>query len=298
MITIVSEEKLKATQASSQAATKCAFIGGSGRSGTSILAHIFANHPDVLYFAEPRFLIDRGGVSDLVQGRIPLNEFLLNMMNTFNQKLQASLKISRIEHPEEIYSSNVMQSLIRESFNGTGNINGSLNKFLNRLFQHGVEACNKKYWLEKTPHTVTIVDVLHTIFSEMKYIHIIREPKDVACSMFRKNWGPNNSSEFVPYYHQIMNAAMKAKNQVQQENYCVVSLENLMIRPREIMRYLFDFAQFPTSDDQINTWTMNLDPEKAHIDRWKKELDPKSIQLIEDGCVDNYEYWKSEEMQI
>jgi hypothetical protein len=46
------------------------FIGGRGRSGTSILGHLFMAHPDVCYFAEPRFLIDRGGLNDLLPGWI------------------------------------------------------------------------------------------------------------------------------------------------------------------------------------------------------------------------------------
>lgn len=50
---------------------------------------------------------------------------------------------------------------------------------------------NKRRWLEKTPDNIAAISFLNTIFPDAKYIHVVRDGRDVACSSYkcRDSWG-------------------------------------------------------------------------------------------------------------
>ena len=62
------------------------FVGGSGRSGTSIIGRLLNFHPDLLYFSEPRLFNDPGGVVDLALGKTSLDDFKKKMLDVYREK--------------------------------------------------------------------------------------------------------------------------------------------------------------------------------------------------------------------
>ena len=58
------------------------FVGGTGRSGTTVTARIIGAHPAYDDFPiEVRFLTDPGGLCDVVEGRTPPRRFDTRMRN-------------------------------------------------------------------------------------------------------------------------------------------------------------------------------------------------------------------------
>ena len=126
--------------------------------------------------------------------------------------------------------------------------------------------------MEKTPHTVMITHFLYAMFPDMKYIHVVREPKDIYCSLLKQTWGPKQVDDFVKWYCYIMKVAYTAQSKIPEANYYVASFDNLVENTCEVVRDVLAFTSIKSSEEIINTCASQLRPELVHIDRWRQVL--------------------------
>ena len=165
--------------------------------------------------------------------------------------------------------------------------------FVGRLFNEGLAAKGGKRWAEKTPLTITMADKLHQLFPDLYYFHIIREPKDIYCSMLRQNWGFKNVESFVKHYNAVMLKARVAMKKIPHSQYHVVSIESLTINPNTIFRGLLDITGLPYTEELLPKLTFQVTPMSANKDRWKDELSIEEGMQIDEGCNKTYEFWSS-----
>ena len=269
------------------------FIGGSGRCGTSILASLFGVHPDVLYFPEPRFLINPGGLNDFLHQRIDFRVFKHNLVHEFRTVLINGLKGLGYAEAPEVYTIEKTEEVIDCHFSGDGPLLVQAANFIQGLFGLGFSAWHKKIGAEKTPHTILMADTLYAMFPGMKYYHILREPKDVCASMMVQSWGPNSPEEFIFYYNKLMRVANEARTRIPAGNYFVVSLETLIDEPLECTTAVFDFAGISSSEALIRRWLDLIEVKSAHVDRWKSALSESEAKAIERYCYPLYHEWRS-----
>lgn len=50
----------------------------------------------------------------------------------------------------------------------------------------------KPMWGDKTPHYILKLNQLVNLYPNAKYLYIVRDGRDVALSLLKKPWGPNN----------------------------------------------------------------------------------------------------------
>lgn len=67
----------------------------------------------------------------------------------------------------------------------------ALGKAINEIFTAHARARGKELWVEKTPNHALDIPLLHAMFPRAKYLHLVRDGRDVACSTYngRKQWG-------------------------------------------------------------------------------------------------------------
>lgn len=269
------------------------FLGGTGRSGTSVLGNVFASSEETVYFSEPRFLSDRGGLPDYLYGNISFDVFSANMIDSFRPRLIAGLSEKGFTEAARIYSPITVSALLDGTLGSPvlGKIRAA-QAFVNRLFGLMLKETGRKYWVEKTPHTIAHVDMLYRLFPNMRYIHIIREPKDVYASMLTVYWGVKNAKEFVAVYRRLMQQAYRPLKYIPKKNYLVVSLEGLVRDKIEVLRCIVDFAEIPFTDEQLVQAAQVVDRQTAHIGRWKDEISVQDAALVDKGCQRLYWVWK------
>ncbi len=140
-------------------------------------------------------------------------------------------------------------------------IGETFSKILNSYAQ----AKGKKRWLEKTPDHITEIPFLIKLFPNSKYIHIIRDGRDVACSSYKEKdvWGKNLN--FGNNQRKIRNTGLNALRRWccwitqfekwQQEyklDVCQIRYEDLVKEPRYILEKVLDFIDEPWSEDVLN----------------------------------------------
>ena len=119
------------------------FIGGCGRSGTTLLREMINRHPAIACGPETAFLCD--------------------IINPRRVATEWSLK------PREV------EQMARSA--------PSLVAFCERFFRAHAEREQKPRWADKTPRNVRALPKILSAFPYAKFVHCVRDGRDVACSL-------------------------------------------------------------------------------------------------------------------
>lgn len=130
------------------------------------------------------------------------------------------------------------------------------------LLQRYAERRGKARWVEKTPNQITEIPLLHRLFPDARYLHVVRDGRDVACSSFveRRSWGPDlvNGGERIA--NTRLHALERWHRWVDQferwrEDYRLpvhtVRYEDLVHAPRGELQRILDFFGEPWSDEVL-----------------------------------------------
>lgn len=147
-----------------------------------------------------------------------------------------------------------------------------------------------KIVVEKNPRHVVRVPFVKSIFPEAKIIHIVRDGRDVSCSLKSglcgKTWAhvrPPRWREIeqnyqgvvrcAHAYHDIMNIAIKDLKDI---DHLQVKYEDLVVDPLKIARQIFNYIGLPLDEKVINfTKKIQNDMKDSYVARnqlrWYKE---------------------------
>ncbi len=68
-------------------------------------------------------------------------------------------------------------------------------------------AAGKPRWAEKTPHNILFMVPLGEIFPDARFLHVVRDGRDVACSLVTMDWINPLTGRKWDYVQNIGNAA-------------------------------------------------------------------------------------------
>jgi hypothetical protein len=162
-----------------------------------------------------------------------------------------------------------------ESFQG----NVSYPKLVDRLCALKPDNGNTGFWGEKTPWYLDCFDLIHTLFPDAKYIHIVRDGRDVALSLLDKEWGPNNIYACAEYW-QRLNRYQPTFEELRRKNQLIsLKYEDLLQTPEKHVRNLYDFldeAYEPGKVEQLINTT-----KKDNCFKWKTRLTSRQSRLFD-----------------
>ena len=249
------------------------FIGGSGRSGTTIVARALSQHPKTLNFVEVRFILSFKKYPNLKDRLQPFYEH-----DKTYEKVTRGLRVAGYRDAEKVYSRQVLENIC-------SNDAATATK---RFFEIGLKAWKKSVTIEKTPHTFLVADILYKIFSNLRYIHVFRDPRDVFASVKPLGWGPNDAENFVEWYNNLMGKAYKIKKNVPNRNYLIVRFEDLVYNKDIELPRIFKFVNLKYNKNYAKLITR----ENAHIKRFGNELLGKEVDTVWNGCRKEYIKWQ------
>jgi len=217
--------------------------------------------------------------------------------NLLNKSKLANLSKQLDVSPENI------RSLVKES---KSNIH-----FIDSLFDHLRHETGKLRWGEKSPKNVTVIQRIFKSFPESRFIHIIRDGRDVACSLrnFPKHrvvdgkiikLDTNNPiDQCISIWVESVRAGIEWRDD---PRYMEIKYEDLVSEPRQTMEAVLSFLDEPWDETVLNYYrvdssTRSIDKmpqnirarkpiDKSALGRWRRDLAPSERELFKELAGD------------
>lgn len=170
--------------------------------------------------------------------------------------------------------------------------------FLDTLYRQYAIQYGATRWGDKTPIYASYVTLIHELFPEAQFVHIIRDGRDVALSMLDK-W--QDKEKHVDIYFAARNwvrriqAARAAARYLGPADYYELTYESLVHEPERQLRALCDFLDVPfvpamlaqqqLAQEQLPAGgfheAVRHPPTTARTGRWEREMTPADLRLVQ-----------------
>lgn len=280
------------------------FVGGTGRSGTTVMGDLLGKHPDVRTSTpiEIKFLTNRSGLVDVVFGREEAvirsggKVTILNFRTYRKRKKREKERLDKIWLEFEDLVWNKWWDIDAPPPHGRGLTSGIAKKDLEKLMSSlkrelkinriwaarrfmknfialQYEAGSEKYWVETTPMNIPEADKLLKLFPNSLLITMVRDPRDVIASLLTKNWGPTTPLEGLTWIEKRLIDGYNALKSVPVRQKITIALEDLAIHNRvESYRALLSFLDLDDSPEMKRFFDEELTEKNASSGRWKEEI--------------------------
>lgn len=242
------------------------FIGGAGRSGTTLLRVILDSHPRIYCGPE-----------------LKVTPLIGQMWHTFHAAQPAlnDYEISAVD----------VQILFQQLFH--------------ILTSKMLKKSGKARIAEKTPGNARYFQHLHYVFPNSPLIHVIRDPRAVVASLLKMDWIDASTGKPLKYVSsveaatnywidEVQTARATANHPTASRNYIEIKYENLVEHPKKVLEELLLKIGEDWNNSVLNHHTIkrNLAGEssesqvkqalyKSSISKWQNELTVEEIRLIE-----------------
>ena len=237
-------------------------VGGCGASGTTLLRATLNAHPDIAAGPESTVFLRRISSPHTIAERFDL-------------------------------SSAAVERLLRTS--------RSQIDFIERFAELCLGRRQKSVWADKTPENVGRLDFIFRHFPRAKFIHVVRDGRDVICSLRTQPWmklaadkrqSPAGLLDCADYWARRVDAGLSHRGD---PRYAEVRYEDIVQKTETTLRHLLAFVGVPWTDAVLDRAYVNrhLAEEEgapasraggplfnSSIGRWRRELTADSIRLV------------------
>jgi Sulfotransferase family len=255
------------------------FVGGTGRSGTTVVARLIGARAEVtLVPIELRFHVDRGGLADLSAGRVTVDQFARRMRKKWfersprngprglhviatRQQMRRGLRRLREAHADDpwLASRRFMQDMVRPFCRESGT----------------------PTWVEMTPPNANAADALCRMFPRGRVVHAVRDGRDVAASVAVQPWGPNAVETALVWWANKLMAIHESVGRADPARVRIVRLESL-VGPNREEEYagLVEFLGRGPDAGMRAFFDRELTAERSRRGTWRDGLDATAQAAI------------------
>ncbi len=248
------------------------FVGGTGRSGTTVTAKLLGAHPACHAIPiEVRFITDPGGLCDLAEGRTTFQQFRRKLLrHWFHRKLANGEErgLYRVLDRPAVEDAlpTLRGGLARDPWRAS-------ETFVHTMLDPIAAAGGADRWVEMTPPNAHVAPAILRMFPDMKLIHSVRDGRDVACSVAPLGWGPSTPGAALDWWAESLEDAFAACDQLSGDRVLIVQLEDLVGRDREHqLARLCEFVGLDIDSAMRAYFESQVTAERAHVGRYRGDI--------------------------
>lgn len=264
------------------------FVGGTGRSGTHVVAKLLGRHT---YYRniknEVRFHCNPRGYPDLLAGRVSVDEFLKKLRKFWWYRVKAGefapavvpkLAMGREVRglhklvPEERFDAAV------DEFEDTyaSDERGACRKLFLDLFRPLAEEEGKPGLIEMSSDTIVAGPTLLRIFPEAKLIHTVRDGRDAGSSKVEKRSKREHPTDVltgIDWWEERLRRIDESAREIPPDRLLTISLDDLVWNARRpTYRSLHEFLGIERQPRVRRYFRRRMSSDRAHQDRWRDGL--------------------------
>jgi hypothetical protein len=134
-------------------------------------------------------------------------------------------------------------------------------------------------WGDKTPHYIGDMEIILELFPNAKYIYIVRDGRDVALSLLKKVWGPNNIYYCARHWRDLNNKDLTLMKLEQGNQLFRIRYEELIDKPKSISQKLYQFLRLDIETTRTEAITSSTI--KGNYGKWQQSLTEHQIKIFE-----------------
>jgi len=272
------------------------FIVGVGRSGTTLLVNLMGAHPMLAPIYETPFLrkvirhcetTARAWGSPLARAAPSLVRFFLrtkgaklvesllrdaqnlpdpSWLKQEYEKFPFGLGHCIFYSPEDIQrETSLWTKELCQSPMAPQAIYRSAREYVDRLFAVHCAHLRKPFWVNKTPALLNYADRLSRLYPSARYIHMVRDGREVAASLVSLPWGPKTIADAARHWRShILNGRLRLKES--QLLFIEISYKDLVESPETTLERIFAFLEIEADTSRI---LASLPIYKLQRENWK-----------------------------
>lgn len=156
-------------------------------------------------------------------------------------------------------------------------------KVANGFFGVFAAACGRRRWCVKAPtYIYPNIDLVFRIHPDMKFIHIVRDGRDVVASIMRQPWARRARDRFayaLSLWLTLEEGDAKASG-IPAASFFRVRLED-MVRDEDRVRALCAFLGEEYGAELGDYYARRVSSNEAHAGRWRSDLTSAQIDQLE-----------------
>lgn len=165
---------------------------------------------------------------------------------------------------------------------GRGDEVVAFRRFVQGLMDAHTRRDGKPSWVNKMPTYVLHLPALHRAFPEMRFIHCVRDPRDVVPSLHtRKWWQLKTFEESAAYWVRCVREAA-AFEAAHPECYLEVRYEDLMAETQSSLARVFAWLGVPdTAAEILASYLDGFSFDRSRVEGWRAGMNAADIARIE-----------------
>jgi hypothetical protein len=255
------------------------FIVGMTRSGTTLLREMFSAHPDVFIPDESQFLLEMCRNHERYESAAGLDRETLVSDLCRHPKFQWWMSCEEAQ--------DVLQRDSATSFSDA----------IRGLYRFVAQKEGKSRYGDKTPQAVTMLPSLAELFPESRFIHLIRDGRDVALSHLNLRSGIDRVEEVAIIWKGQIELGRRDGEPLGPERYREIHYENLIQDPEGVLRSLCEFVDLEFNERMLKYYehpsgalgSSESEPQhesvraplKEGIRDWRKQMSRRDIEIFE-----------------
>jgi hypothetical protein len=261
------------------------FVVGSDRSGTTMLMMMLDAHPELGVSRESWFLIE-------LMDALPLHGTLnRQQVDKAFEIIHQHPRWQRWNIPNEVLASRLDKLT-----------DPDLADLIEAVFQLDLGRSQKTRWGDKTPAYVREIERIHSMFPQAKFIHIIRDARDVCISLKNVGWHGPTLRHMASYWRQEVISGIEAGRALKTNVYLEVPYEKLVMNTEVTLKQICSFLGEPFDASMLAWYDLTAEktaerpmkfqtklgraPRPSDIGRWKNEMSSYEVAVVESYAGD------------